>query len=403
MAESSFSRSRGRLFLYAAVAIIIGGAATFFALHSPRSRERYVQPAWAGKEWPPNTPVRTVAVLREDLPRHLKAIGTVTPLNTVTVRSRVSGQVLRVTFEEGQRVEKGQLLAEIDPSPYKIQLAQAEGQLEQNAARLRTARTDFERLQGLHTKNLISNQELEAQQALVAQYEGVQVTDQAQVDNAKLQLAWTRIEAPISGRAGMRRIDPGNLIVANDTNGIVVITQMHPMSVVFTIPEVNLPEVLGPFRANQTLSVEAWDRNETNVMAKGVLKTVDNEIDTTTGTLKLRAEFTNDDERLFPNQFVNVRLQLGSLTNAIVIPAAAIQFGSRGTYVYVVNDQGKAKVRDIVLGPADGDLQAVTKGLKPGEQVVTDGIDRLRDGRNVVIVNDAAGGSARTSTATSAP
>jgi multidrug efflux system membrane fusion protein len=401
MAASPSSRSRARWFLYGAVVFLLAGSVWYFAFRAPHSRERYAQPAWAGTEWPPRIPVRTVTAKRQDLPRHLSAIGTVTPFNTVTVRSRVSGQVLRVTFEEGQRVEQGQLLAEIDPAPYKIKLAQAEGQLQQNAARLHSARADLERIRGLHDKNLVSNQELDAQQALVAQYEGVQITNQAQVDDARLQLAWTRIEAPIAGRTGMRRIDPGNLVVANDTAGLVVITQTRPISVSFTIPEVDLPSVLDPFRAGQTLSVEAWNRGETAVLATGVLKTADNQIDTTTGTLRLKAEFGNDDERLFPNQFVNVRMHLGELANAIVIPTPAIQFGSRGTYVYVVNAHSKVTVRDVVLGPADGTQQSIAKGLQVGEAVVTEGIDRLREGRAVVIVNETA--TAGTTTAANAP
>lgn len=403
MAVNLSSRSRARWFLYGATVLILGGAVWFFARTAPRSRERYVQPAWAGKDWPPNIPVRTATASLQDLPRHLKAIGTVTPLNAVTVRSRVSGPVLHVDFQEGQLVQQGQLLAEIDPAPYRIKLAQAEGQLQQNAARLHSARTDLERIRGLHDKNLVTTQELDAQQALVAQYEGIQMTNQAQVDDARLQLAWTRIEAPITGRAGLRRIDAGNLVVANDTTGIVVITQTHPISVTFAIPEVDLPSVLEPFRAGKALTVEAWDRGESAVLAAGVLKTLDNQIDTATGTLRLKAEFANDDEKLFPNQFVNVRMQLGSTAHVVVVPSAAIQFGSRGTYVYVVSEQNKARVRNVVLGPADGSQQAVAKGLKPGEIVVLEGIDRLRDGRNVIIVNDAPAGAGTGTTAANAP
>jgi multidrug efflux system membrane fusion protein len=399
MAETSFSRSRNRWFLYAAVVLGIGVAVWYFGFRVPPRRARYSQPAWEGKTRPPLIPVRTVTAQAQDLPLHLKAIGTVTPLNTVTVRSRVSGEVLRVAFDEGQYVQAGQLLAEIDPTTYKIALAQAEGQFKQTAARLESARSDLVRTRDLHAKHLVPDQELDAAQALVAQLEGALNTDQARVDQARLQLTYTRITAPISGRTGLRRIDPGNLVRDNDTTGIVVITQTHPITVSFTIPEKDLTSVLDPFRAGQTLSVEAWDREESSVLANGVLKTIDNQIDTTTGTLKLKAEFANDDERLFPNQFINVRMHVGTLKHAIVIPSAAVMFGSRGTYVYVVNHDNKATVRQIVLGPSDGGQQAISKGLEPGDAVVLEGLDRLRDGRGVLIVNDTPAAAAGTAVA----
>ena len=390
MSDSSFSRSRARWFLYAGVVLGLAAAVWYFAFRAPAPRERLVQPAWAGTSYPPPTPVRTVTAAAKALPVHLKAIGTVTPVNTVTVKSRVDGQLLRIAFEEGQRVERGQLLAEIDPAPYRIRLAQAEGQLQQNAARLKSARSDLDRIRDLHAQNLVTLQQLEIQEALVAEREGAVAADQAQVDDAKLQVAYTRLEAPISGRVGLRRMDAGNLVREGDANGLVVITQTRPIFVSFTIPEVDLQAVIDPVRAGEILAVEAWDRRETAVLATGVLKTVDNQIDTATGTLRLKAEFTNEDERLFPNQFVNVRMRVRTLEQAVVIPSAAVQFGSRGTYVYVIDADNKATVRDIVLGPTDGAEQAVTKGLKPGDAVVLEGLDRLREGRAVVIANEAA-------------
>lgn len=246
----------------------------------------------------------------------------------------------------------------------------------------------MQRFQQLNEKQLLTSQELELQQALVEEREGQLAAFQAQVDNARLELGYTRIEAPISGRLGLRQVDAGNLIRGGDSGGLVVITQTQPISVLFTVPEVDLQKVLDPMRTGEQLVAEAWDRNEQTLLATGVLKTVDNQINVATGTLRLKAEFTNADERLFPNQFVNVRLRVLTIANAIVIPAAAVQYGSRGTYVYVVNEKSQSVVRDLVLGPADGTLQSVAQGLKTGDEVVLEGLDRLRDGRGVTIIND---------------
>ena len=390
MSDSSPPRSRVRYLIYAVVILVLAAAVWYFSARSAPTRSHYPQPAWAGTGRPSLIPVRTVIAGSKDLPVFLKAIGTVTALNSVTVRSRVDGQLLRVAFEEGQRVERGQLLAEIDPAPYRIALAQAEGQLKQNVARLDTARSDLERIQNLHTQNLVTTQQLEVQQALVAEREGAVAADQAIVDEARLQLTYTRIEAPIEGRVGLRRIDPGNLVRESDANGLVVITQTKPIFVSFTIPEVDLQAVLDPFRAGEALTVEAWNRNESAVLATGVLKTMDNQIDIATGTLRLKAEFSNEDERLFPNQFVNVRMQVRTLQDSVVIPSAAVQFGSRGTYVYIVNAENKAVLRDVVLGPTAGIEQAINKGLQPGDAVVLEGLDRLREGSGVVVANESA-------------
>lgn len=370
-------------------AILAGAAVWFFAFRNPSEPEVHVRAAWEGTEGRSPIPVRTVTAQQRDMPIHLKAIGTVTPLNTVTVRSRVDGLLQRIVFEEGQMVKQGQLLAEIDPATYEIQLAQATGQQQQNLARLQNARKDLERFQQLHEKDLLSAQQLELQKALVAEREGTLASDQAEVDEARLQLTYTKIEAPIAGRLGLRRVDAGNLIRANDTEGLVVITQTRPISVLFTVPEIDLQQVLEPLRAGEQLVVEAWDRSERNRLASGELKTVDNQIDIATGTLRLKAQFTNEDDRLFPNQFVNVRLRVRTLADAIVIPGAAVQYGSRGTYVYIVNENEEAVVRDIVLGPSDGTLQSVAKGLVAGDLVVLEGLDRLRDGRKVIVTNTA--------------
>jgi multidrug efflux system membrane fusion protein len=332
------------------------------------------------------SPVRAIHAKRGELPVHLRAIGTVTPLNTVTIRSRVDGQLLRIDLIEGQQVTAGQLLAEIDPLPYQIKLTQAESRLRQDQAQVQTAKADLERFKQLAGQNLVTPQQLEAQQALVADREGALAADQATVDDARRQLAYTKIEAPISGRLGLRQVDAGNLVRANDANGLVVLTQTKPISVMFTVPEIDLQKVLDPIRAGEILAVEAWDRNEQTRLATGQLKTIDNQIDLATGTLKLKAEFANDDEKLFPNQFVNVRLHVRTLKDAMLVPSAVVQYGSRGTYVYLVSEKSEATIRDVVLGPSDGAMQAITKGLEGGEQVILEGLDRLREGRPVLLV-----------------
>lgn len=389
MSASASASSRYRPVWFGLIAFGIGIAIWFFGLREKSATTPRERADWEGTDETPLIPVRTVSATREDLAVHLKSIGTVTALNTVTVRSRVDGQLLRLAFDEGQMVKQGQLLAEIDPAPYQIQLAQAEGQQRQNLAQLQTAQKDLERFQQLYAKDLITAQQMDAQKALVAERTGALDSDKAQVDDAKLRLAYTNIQAPISGRLGLRKVDAGNLIRANDTEGLAVITQTLPIAVLFTVPEVDLRLVLDPLRAGERLVVEAWDRSEQNLLASGVLKTVDNQIDVATGTLRLKAEFANDDERLFPNQFVNVRLRVRTLANAVVIPGAAVQFGSRGTYVYVITKDNKAVIRDVVLGPADGTRQSVATGLKSGDAVVLEGLDRLREGRTVIVTPDA--------------
>jgi len=390
--------SRHRWFLYGIVILLTAGGVWYFGSGKKKpegggnrwGRGAGPNPAWAGTGKAPAMPVRVVLAERRDLPVYLKAIGTVNPLNTVTVQSRVDGQLLRVVFKEGQWVEKGQLLAEIDPEPYRIRLAQAEGQMAQNLAQLQTANADLDRLKPLFEKKLVTQQQMDTQRALVREREGALASDQAAVANARLQLGYTRIEAPIAGRLGLRRVDEGNLIRANSPEGLVVITQTRPITVMSTVPEVDLPKILEPLRAGEVLSVEAWDRSERKQLATGTLRTVDNQIDLATGTLRIKAEFANADDSLFPNQFVNIRVRVRTLKDAVVIPTAAVQFGSRGTYVYIVNEKKQASVREIVLGPAEGLEQAITSGLNPGDPVVLEGIDRLREGRDVVVVDDKA-------------
>lgn len=342
--------------------------------------------------WDQPTPVRVVPVQRGSLDVEIKSIGTVTPLNSVTVRSRVDGELTRVLFTEGSEVEQGTLLAEIDPAPYRAQLAQAEGLAQQNQAQLANAQADLELYEGLYQQDSIARQQLTSQRALVEELRGTLKANAAQVEDARLQLSWTRIEAPIDGKLGLRRIDAGNLVSSSDSEGLVSITQMRPIAVEFTVPEPDVPALRRAVASGEALAVQALDRSEQQVLASGRLHTLDNQIDIATGTLRIKAVFENDDDELFPNQFVNVRLRLQTLPSVVTIPSDAVQFGSRGTYVYVVNaDENKAYTRLITLGAtADGQV-AVTDGLAERELVVLEGLDRLRDGREVVISNEDAG------------
>ncbi|MBX3024190.1 MdtA/MuxA family multidrug efflux RND transporter periplasmic adaptor subunit [bacterium] len=344
---------------------------------------RQSAPAAGAPRVAPPAPVVAVAARRGDLPVTLDGIGTVTPLASVTVRSRVDGQLMRVHFEEGQMVQAGDLLAEIDPRPFQVQLEQAQGQLARDQALLANANVDLARYKRLVAEDSIPHQQLDTQQALVRQYQGVVQADQAQVDNAQLQLTYARITAPISGRLGLRLVDPGNMVHAADAGGLVVITQMSPIGVVFTIPEDSLQPVLEKVRAGAELPVEAYDRGKRTLLATGSLLTLDNAVDPSTGTVRLKAQFPNDDGALFPNQFVNARLLLDLRRGVTLVPTAAVQRGSQGPFVYVVKADQTAEVRPVTLGDDDGDDTAIAHGLTPGELVVVDGADALRAGRAV--------------------
>ncbi|GKT24436.1 efflux RND transporter periplasmic adaptor subunit [Acidovorax sp. SUPP3334] len=361
--------------------LLLAWLAWYFLLRQPALQESGPSP-WTGP-----IPVRLAGVQRQAMDEQIKAIGTVTALQSVTVRSRVDGQLARVLFDEGQEVRRGQVLAEIDPAPFRVKLAQAEGLQEQMQAQLRSAERDVARYRTLLQQDSIARQQLETQEALVAQLRGSLATVRAQVEEARLQLSYTRIEAPVAGRLGMRRIDAGNLVATADAQGLVSITQTRPITVVFAIPEIQLPAVRAHARGNRPLVVQAWDRAESAMLATGRLTTLDNQIDTATGTLRLKAQFDNADDALFPNQFVNVRLKVRTLDNALVVPADAVQHGSQGPYVYTVRD-GKAVLRRVALGASDGERMAVTQGLAEGEAVVLEGLDRLRDGIDVAQVVD---------------
>lgn len=346
---------------------------------------------WGGER--PPTPVRVALAERGPLEVELKALGTVTPLRTVTVRSRVEGELLRVAFDEGQRVRAGELLAQIDPASFKIQLAHAIGQQKQNLAELENTRIQLQRYRDLAGGNYVSAQDVANLQAQVRQFEGRRESDQAAVDEARLQLEYTRIVAPIDGRVGLRSVDVGNLVRSGDADGIVTITQTRPISVVFALPETVVAAVAAAVQrgGKAPLAVQAWDRDERQLLATGTLSSLDNRIDTQTGTLRLRALFDNADDALFPNQSVNVRLRLGS-EEVIAIPDAAVQFGSQGNYVYVIGDDDTASVRQVQLGAGHGDRVAVAAGLEAGERVVLEGLDRLYEGSKVEVV--AAAGDA---------
>jgi multidrug efflux system membrane fusion protein len=332
-------------------------------------------------------PVVAAPAVAGDIDITLNALGTVTSLAAVTIRSQISGQLVRVAYQEGQMINKGELVAEIDSRPYELALAQAQGALERDKALLLAAETDLKRYQDLAKTNAIPRQQLDTQTSLVAQYKGLVISDQAQVDTHKLNIAYCHIVAPITGRAGLRLVDPGNYVTANDASGVVVLTQLKPISVIFTVAEDNLPQIVRRLRAGATLPVTALDRGGAVKLATGVLKTLDNQIDTTTGTLKLRAEFPNDDESLFPNQFVNIQLLVDTLHDATVVPTAAIQRGAPGTFVYLVNADNTVAVKTVALGPASAERVAIQSGLVPGDRVVIDGADKLRNGARVVARN----------------
>jgi multidrug efflux system membrane fusion protein len=342
------------------------------------------RPAESGAPRPaPPAPVVAVPARQGDLPVILEGIGTVTPLASVTVRSRVDGQLMQVHFQEGQMVHAGDLLAEIDPRPFQVQLEQAQGQLARDQALLANANVDLARYKRLVAEDSIPRQQLDTQQALVRQYQGVVQADQAAVDNAQLQLTYARITAPISGRLGLRLVDPGNMVHASDPGGLVVITQMSPIGVVFTIPEDSLQPLLEKLRGGAALPVEAYDRARRTRLATGTLLTVDNAVDPTTGTVRLKAQFDNADDALFPNQFVNARLQLDVERGVLLVPTVAVQRGTEGSFLYVVKPDHSVEMRAVTLGDNDGDETVITQGIAPGELVVTDGADALRPGRAV--------------------
>jgi multidrug efflux system membrane fusion protein len=360
------------------VAVVAGGWWYFHSrgaqANGGNSGENGGQPAGAA------VPVVVATAHRGDLPVYFDGLGTVTAFNTVTVRSRVDGQIVKINFTEGQYVKEGDALIEIDPRPYQVQLEQAEGQLAKDQAQLKDMQVDYERYQLLFKEGVIPKQQLDTQQAQVGTYEGAIKADMATIDNAKLQITYSHITAPISGRVGLRLVDMGNIVHATDTNGLLVITQLQPIAVLFSLPQDQLPDVISKMRGAKQLSVEAYDRDNSEKITTGKLLTIDNQIDTTTGTYKLKAVFDNAKNELFPNQFVNVHLLVDTKKNVVLVPTTAILRGPNGAYVYGVNASNAVSVKTVKVANTAGNVAGIATGLNDGDVVVIDGQDKLKDG-----------------------
>ncbi len=338
----------------------------------------------------PPQPVSVATAATGNMPVILNALGTVTPFNTVTVMTQINGQLMSVGFKEGQMVQKGQFLAQIDPRPYQIALEQAEGQLAHDTGLLHQAQSDLARYERLRAQNSIAEQQVTDQQFLVQQYQGTVKTDQAAIDNDKLNLAYCHITAPITGRVGLLQVDPGNYVQTSNTSGIVVITELDPISVIFTLPQTDIAAVTAAMQSNPALPVTLYDSTNTQKLATGTLYAMDNQINVSTGTVQLRASFANPENALFPNEFVNVDLLVDTLKNAVLVPSAAIQRGAPGTFVYVVKPDGTVAIQKVTLGPSNASNTAIISGLSVGTKVVTDGADRLHPGAKVNIVAPGA-------------
>jgi multidrug efflux system membrane fusion protein len=398
--SSAMVPAKSRWWLWVVVlGLIAVGIWYYRGTHATSEAGANVSPGGPGKGGPGGyfmtgpVPVVVSTAQKGDLPVYLIGLGSVAAFNTVTVRSRVDGQIVKVNFTEGQFVHEGDALIEIDPRPYQVMLEQAEGQLAKDQAQLHDVQVDFERYTLLYNEGVIPKQQVDTQQAQVGQFQGSIKADQATIDNAKLQLVYARITAPISGRVGLRLVDIGNIVHATDTTGLLVITQLQPISVIFTLPQDQLQQVLVKLRGGGQLPVQAFDRDDTTKIADGKLATIDNQIDPTTGTYKLKAIFSNENNVLFPNQFVNVHMLVDTKRNVVIVPAAAIQRGPQGTYVYVVSGGNTVSIRSVTIAQTTGNNIGISSGLNAGEVVVIDGQDKLQDKSEVITSTAPAGGS----------
>ena len=383
------AKGRGRWRWILALAVLGGGASLIWQRHALAQSKAQAPRA------PPPLAVTTATASQGDIGVHLDALGTVTPLATVTVRSRVDGQLMAVNYREGQMVHQGEVLAEIDPRPFQVQLTQAQGQYQRDLALLENARIDLDRYRSLYARDAVPKQILDTQVALVHQDEGVLKNDRGLIDSAKLQLVYSRITSPISGRVGLRLVDPGNIVHATDTGGLLMITQLQPITVVFSIAEDFLPEIQQQLRLGHRLSVDALDRAQQKRIATGEVLTFDNQIDTTTGTVKLKAVFPNQDDALFPSQFVNARLLVDVHRGATLVPSAAVQRSAQSAFLYLVKSDQTVSVQAVSLGAADGDVVEIVKGLKPGDVIAIDNFDKLQDGIRISPRTAVAEGTGR--------
>jgi multidrug efflux system membrane fusion protein len=376
--NDNIARKWMRTWIVCACVALLGSAVFFFQRRAAGQSSRVKQPPS-----PPALQVATVTARKGDIGVYVNALGAVTPVFSVSVKSRVDGQLMSVNYREGQMVREGDSLVEIDPRPFQAQLTQMEGQYARDQALLENAHVDLARYQAAYAKNAVPKQTLDTQVATVHQFEGTVKLDEGQVENAKVQLAYCHITSPISGRVGLRLVDPGNIVHATDTNPLVVITELQPITVIFSVAEDFLPEIQQQLRQGRTLAVEAFDRAQQSKLASGTLLTLDNQIDTTTGTIKLKALFTNEDSSLFPNQFVNARLLVNTQTNVTLVPASAIQRNPQGAFVYVLTPDQTVEMRTVLVGVTDGNMSAV-EGVDPGALIAADNFNRLQEGIKVV-------------------
>ncbi len=383
------SLKKPQTWLLLLVIIVAGGAGYWYFGGSKSADTAAGSGGKAGRNGGKPMPVMTATASTDEIAIFLNGLGTVTPLATVSVKSRIDGEIMQLHFKEGQMVKRGQLLAEIDPRPYQAALMQAEGQWTRDKALLANARIDLERYRALLKQDSIAAQQVDTQQALVQQYEGTVKIDEGLLATAKLNLQYAHITAPVAGVIGLRQVDLGNIVHSADSTGIAVITQLQPMSVLFSLPEDNIPALLNNLRAGKKIAVDAYDRAFQIKLTSGMLLTVDNQIDSTTGMVKLRAQFANQDLSLFPNQFVNAKLLLDIKHGVITIPSAAIQRGNGFNFVYVVAQNQTVSERKVTVGISQGEKSEIIKGLQSGEVVVTDGLDKLRDGAKVLLPGDA--------------